>query len=87
VNDHFLTAKSIPLGYDAVIWLGLLVGYIVHIIGDVLTVRGVKLFYPAQWAMKIPLFVTGGLREFLLRWAMIVGLLLILANSFLHLHL
>jgi inner membrane protein len=45
---------------------GLMAGYILHIIADMLTISGVKLFYPLKGNIKIPLFETGGTREWLL---------------------
>jgi len=45
---------------------GLMTGYILHIVADMLTISGVKLFYPIKRNIKIPLFKTGGTREWLL---------------------
>lgn len=50
---------------------GLLVGYGLHIIADMLTKSGVRLFYPLRRTIKIPLFRTGGYRELILRIALI----------------
>lgn len=43
---------------------GLLVGVISHILGDMLTVKGVHLFYPIRKPIRSPLtFATGGIAE------------------------
>jgi len=42
---------------------GLMIGYILHIIADMVTVSGIRLFYPLQRNIRIPLFRTGGFRE------------------------
>lgn len=59
---------------------GLMIGYILHIVADMLTVGGVKLFYPWQRKIAIGLFTTGGLREAALRW-FLVGVSLIQITS------
>ncbi|WP_096198993.1 metal-dependent hydrolase [Bacillus sp. FJAT-45350] len=47
--------------------LGLVIGTISHLIGDMMTPRGIKLFYPLPWNVKFPLtFKSGGLVEYLL---------------------
>lgn len=48
------------------IWLGALIGYINHIVGDMLTVSGVKLFYPLPFNVGIPLIRTNSIFESLL---------------------
>lgn len=45
------------------IFIGLALGYLFHILGDYFSVTGVPLFYPSKKKYKIPLYVTGGLRE------------------------
>lgn len=55
------------------IGLGLMIGYILHILADMITVRGVRLFYPLKFTVRIPLFSTGGFREWLLGLALMFG--------------
>lgn len=45
---------------------GLMLGYILHIFADLLTISGVRLFYPLKRNIKIPVFKTGGVMEWLL---------------------
>lgn len=45
---------------------GLMLGYILHIFADLLTVSGVRLLYPLKFTVRIPLFKTGGFWEWLL---------------------
>ena len=52
--------------------IGLLFGYLLHIIGDILTLQGVRFFYPARWVVRVPVFTTGGLLEFALRICLII---------------
>jgi inner membrane protein len=51
---------------------GLMIGYILHIVADMLTISGVKLFYPWKRNIRIPLFKTGGFREWVLGLVLIV---------------
>ena len=58
---------------------GLLIGYFAHILGDGLTPRGIKLFYPfSEFKIKGPLRV-GGVGE----WALFVGLVVIVIRDLL----
>lgn len=51
------------------------VGYIAHLIGDMLTPSGVPLFWPLKVSVKIPLFKTGGVLERLVVYPLLlVGL-------------
>lgn len=58
---------QIPLHFVA----GMFVGYFLHIMADMLTVSGVKLFYPVKKNISLGLFTTGGIGEFILRWGLI----------------
>lgn len=51
---------------------GTLIGYILHIIADMITVNGVKLFYPLKANVGLPLIRTGGNREWILAMALII---------------
>ncbi|WP_100372587.1 metal-dependent hydrolase [Bacillus sp. FJAT-45037] len=40
---------------------GLLIGMVSHILLDAMTVRGIRLFYPLNWRIRLPFFIrTGG---------------------------
>ena len=60
-------ASSLSISDDVVVlcWLGLLVGYVNHIVGDMLTVSGVKLFYPMKKSIGVPLIRTNTASEHL----------------------
>lgn len=51
---------------------GLMIGYVLHIIADMFTLSGVKLFYPIKKTIGFPIFVTGGYGELFLRWGLII---------------
>jgi len=51
--------------------VGIIIGYVLHIIADMITTNGVKLLYPLKWNVGLPLFSTGGIREMVLRWGLI----------------
>ena len=51
---------------------GALIGYVLHIIGDVLTVSGVQLFYPLRYRVRIPVIRTNGYRELILQVSLLV---------------
>jgi len=53
-----------------------LVGYVLHIGADMLTISGVKLFYPLRFNVGLPIFSTGGIREKLLRFGLGLACLL-----------
>mgnify|MGYP002713245383 CR=1 FL=1 len=55
---------------------GLLLGYVLHIVADMLTKGGVRLFYPLKWNIGIGIFKTGGLLEFGFRVALMVWIVL-----------
>jgi len=47
--------------------IGLLLGTGSHLLGDMMTHRGIKLLYPLAWNVRFPLtFKTGGMIEYLL---------------------
>ena len=50
---------------------GLIMGYILHIVADMMTVSGVKLFYPLKQNIELPLVKTGGIREMMFRWSLL----------------
>jgi len=50
---------------------GLLVGYVLHIVADMMTVSGVKLFYPMNNNIRFGIVKTGGIRELVFRWILI----------------
>lgn len=58
----------------------IIAGYILHIIADMLTVSGVKLFYPFKTTVRFPIFTTGGIAELILRWCLIGTCLLLISS-------
>jgi inner membrane protein len=66
------TTLGLPTELPPYIGAGLIIGYALHIIADMLTTHGVKLFYPLRWNVGLPLFSTGGFREVILRWGLII---------------
>lgn len=49
------------------LYLGFLIGIVSHLIGDMMTVRGIKLFYPFGDFISFPIvFKTGGIVEYTL---------------------
>lgn len=81
-ESYTLTENNLTVGGYATVWHGLLLGYWVHILGDLLTVSGVKLLYPAGWNIRIPIFRTGGIGELLFRWCLIACLGLLAFHLF-----
>ena len=60
---------------------GALFGYIIHILGDILTNKGVQLFYPFKRRVRFPItFPTGGSAEWFLIGVMIVGIFVSIVN-------
>lgn len=51
---------------------GILIGYILHIVADSFTVRGVRLFYPFKWNVGIKVIRTDGIAEMVIRWVLVV---------------
>lgn len=63
---RIFTRDTIPAFNDAIFanfGSGFLVGYVLHILADITTNSGVKLFYPLSANVRIPIFSTGGERE------------------------
>ncbi|MCM2674230.1 metal-dependent hydrolase [Alkalicoccobacillus plakortidis] len=57
--------------------LGLFAGMISHIILDMATVRGVKLFFPFSLRVRLPLFIrTGGKFEGIVQFALVIWLVI-----------
>ena len=54
----------------------IILGYLLHILGDFLTVEGVPLFWPIKWMLGLKLFRTGGPIE------TVIGLLLVPINIY-----
>lgn len=70
-----LALGAIALAYPHWITLTIASAYLSHIIGDMITPRGVPLFYPlSRRAYGLGLVRTGGLLERLLALVMILGL-------------
>lgn len=44
-------------------WFGALIGYINHIVGDMITISGVKVFYPLRFNIGVPLIRTNSIGE------------------------
>jgi inner membrane protein len=60
----------------------IITGLISHVILDMLTPKGVKLFYPIPLTVKLPItFKTGGLVDLSLASALIIGSLYTLFKS------
>jgi len=76
-KDSYTLVNGVDVWGIAVLWHGLLIGYFLHIVCDMLTVSGVKILYPFHWKIRIPLMRTGGIVEFFFRWLMLVCILLI----------
>lgn len=51
---------------------GFLTGYFLHILADIVTTGGVRLFYPAQLKVSLRLMSTGGLAEYAFRVLLIL---------------
>lgn len=65
------SAYGFPTELPRFISVGIIIGYCLHIIADMITINGVKMFYPLKWNVGLPLFSTGGIREMVLRWILI----------------
>lgn len=61
-------------GYQAVYVAPIVIGYLSHLVGDMLNKSGVPLFWPAKNRFAIPVFKTGGLIESIVRLALIGAL-------------
>lgn len=56
------------------LWIGLTLGYISHLIGDMFTVRGCQIFWPYRRHFRLPVTVrTGSFAETMLLAAVFVG--------------
>ena len=58
-------AVGVSVSLLSSIWMGAAIGYVSHIVGDMLTPSGVRLFYPSGRSVRVPLFVTGSILEWL----------------------
>ncbi|OCL26511.1 hydrolase [Orenia metallireducens] len=57
----FLTKELIDLNWiSQLIWYGLLIGYVSHILADMLNVHGIPLFYPNDRKFKFHINITTG---------------------------
>lgn len=70
-----LLAALVIAGHAGWFVAPLVIGYLSHLIGDMLTNSGVPLLWPQRGKVSIPVFNTGGLLEPLVRLALVVGLL------------
>lgn len=52
-------------------WSGMIFGYIGHILADMLTVAGIRLFYPLKFKIR-GFITTGGMVELIIRWGLVV---------------
>jgi inner membrane protein len=57
-------------GYQTEYVAAIVVGYLSHLLGDMMTNSGVPLLWPVKLKMAIPLFSTGGFVEWLVRIAL-----------------
>lgn len=72
----YLSCQFLP--YD--VSLGVLIGYLSHILLDAFNPAGVRIFWPVPFNLSIPLVQAGSLLEYLL--VMPVAVLLLLKNIF-----
>jgi len=56
------------------------IGYLSHILSDLLTKSGVPLLYPYKKNLKIPIIRTGDKKEFIFRTIVYAGLLFMIVN-------
>lgn len=63
-----LLVSPLPYTFGA----GVVIGYVIHIAGDLLTVSGVRLLYPVDLKIAIPLMRTGDYREWIFRVGVMV---------------
>jgi len=60
-------------------FLGIALGYLFHIVGDMLSVTGVPLFHPfSKKKVAIPLYKTGGIREHILLGLSVIAFIYLL---------
>ncbi|HDM4550039.1 TPA: metal-dependent hydrolase, partial [Staphylococcus aureus] len=63
----------------------IIIGLVSHVILDMITPRGVKLFYPLPFNVKTPIqFKTGGLVDLSLATALMVGTVYVLFQPFIN---
>lgn len=77
-----LTIAGLMLGLGDGIGTALMLGYILHILADMLTPQGVLLLYPLPYRLGVNLITTGGNRETFLRLGMGVLSLIQIYNYF-----
>lgn len=68
--EHYMAQSTKLTTFFLPLFYGIGIGYLFHILGDMLSISGVPLFMPfTQKKFKIPLYRTGGKREMLIRYA------------------
>ncbi len=70
-------------GYQTEYVAAIVVGYLSHLAGDMMTNSGVPLFWPVKSRIALPLFSTGGAVEWLVRIGLIALLFWLLAKPWL----
>lgn len=60
---------------DSATWLfALSFGFLCHLVGDMLTPAGVRIFWPINYHFRLPItFTTGGVVEHLFTWCLVGG--------------
>lgn len=84
-HSFFAILASIAIllkyGYQTEYVAAIIIGYLSHLAGDMLTNSGVPLFWPAKDKIAIPIISTGGLIEWIVRVFLIGSLFWMLAGA------
>jgi inner membrane protein len=70
-------------GYQTEYVAAIVVGYLSHLLGDMMTDSGVPLLWPVKLKMAIPIFSTGGFVEWLVRIALMALLFWVVVKPWL----
>ena len=54
LSGHLIGSELNVVENSKIVWLGLVLGYILHLFGDSLTEEGIPIFWPNKWHLGIP---------------------------------
>lgn len=70
-----MTILNIPITIKHELIVGLIFGYVIHMTGDIMTDKGIPLFYPLSKRIRFPItFPTGKFAEWIVMGILLIGI-------------